>query len=314
MRGSGAVKLRAPLALATIALGTAATAFAATAPNAVGPVTRIQPNGRPLTPYGRMSPLGNHPGVGARTTSGRFLWALDAGRGRNDIRIADAAPTVACHTRGRRGARCRKQHARRTGRLIQTIPMPGLSGGMAFAPGGKTAYVSGVADSSHLDEKASPGTPGLQGDVIHVFKVSPKSGQARRAGVIPVPPPSFVPMPQDFPPTNLSPLSWPRDLAVSRDGRTLVAALNLANSAAIIDTRTRSVAYVKVGSYPYGAAITRDGKTALISNEADGTVSVIDLASKQKVDDIQVGAHLSHPEGIAIDPNAARAYVAVAAE
>jgi YVTN family beta-propeller protein len=308
------VKLHAPLALVTLALGTTATALAATAPNAVGPTTRIQPSGRHLTPYGRMSPLGNHPGGGALTPSGRFLWALDAGRGRNDIRIVDAAPTVACHSRGRRGARCRKRHARRTGKLIQTIPMPGVSGGIAFARGGKTAYVSGVADSSHLDEKAPPGTPGLQGDVIHVFKVSPKSGQARRAGVIPVPPPSFAPMPQDFPPTNLSPLSWPRDLAVSRNGRTLVAALNLANAAAIIDTRTRSVSYVKVGSYPYGAAITRDGRTALISNEADGTVSVIDLATKSKVDDIQVGAHLSHPEGIAIDPTSTRAFVAVAAE
>src|ERR671928_200966 len=48
--------------------------------------------------------------------------------------------------------------------------------------------------------------------------------------------------------------------------------------AALIDTRTKQVTYVQVGAYPYGAGITRDGKNALISNEADGTVSVIDLA------------------------------------
>jgi YVTN family beta-propeller protein len=308
------VTLRAPIAAAALALGAAATALAASPPNAVGPTTRIQPSGRHLSPYGRLAALGNHPGGGALTPNGRFLWALDSGRGRNDIRIVDAAPALGCHSRGRRGARCRRQHARRTGRLIETIPMPGLSGGIAMAPGGHVAYVSGVADSQHLDEKAPPGTPGLAGDVIHVFKVSPKSGQATRAGVIPVPPPQGAPVPQDFPPTNLSPLSWPRDLAVSRDGHTLVAALNLADSAAIIDTRTRSVSYVKVGSYPYGAAITRDGKTALVSNEADGTVSVIDLASKTKVADIPVGAHLSHPEGIAIDPTGTRAFVAVASE
>ena len=68
---------------------------------------------------------------------------------------------------------------------------------------------------------------------------------------------------------------------------------------------------MKVGSYPYGAAITRDGKYGLVSNESDGTVSVIDLASAEKVKDIQVGPHLSHPEAIAIDPKLDRAYVAV---
>ena len=39
---------------------------------------------------------------------------------------------------------------------------------------------------------------------------------------------------------------------------------------------------MKTGRYPYGAAITRDGKQGLISNEADGTVSVIDLAGRER--------------------------------
>ena len=56
----------------------------------------------------------------------------------------------------------------------------------------------------------------------------------------------------------------------------------------------------------------RDGRTGLVSNEADGTVSVIDLASATKRKDIQVGPRLSHPEGIAVDPRFDRAYVAVA--
>ncbi len=308
------VKLAASLAAGTAALAVAATAFAATAPNDVGPSTLIQPSGRQLSPYGRLGILGNHPGGAALTRSGRFLWALDAGRGVNDIRIVDVAPELGCRTKGKRLKRCQKRQRRKPQRLIQTIPMPGVSGGIAMARDGKTAYVSGVADSPHLDEQVSPGTPGRKGDVIHVFTYSRRSGQARRAGVIPVPPPPNTPGPQNFPPTNLTPLSWPRDIAVSPNGRTLVVALNLADSAAIIDTRTRSVSYVKTGSYPYGAAITRDGRTALVSNEADGTVSVIDLATKRKISDIQVGAHLSHPEGIATAPNSTLAYVAVAAE
>ena len=63
---------------------------------------------------------------------------------------------------------------------------------------------------------------------------------------------------------------------------------------------------MKTGRYPYGAAITRDGKLGLVSNETDGTVSVIDLASGDEVKDITVGPHLSHPEGIAIDPKRPR--------
>jgi WD40 repeat protein len=171
--------------------------------------------------------------------------------------------------------------------------------------------VSGLPESEHKDQQSPDGTPGKEGDVIHVFSVSGKTGKAKRTDTIPVPPPSDAPAIQNFPPKT-SKLSWPRDLAVSPDGKTLLAALNLADRAAVIDTGSKSVKYVATGSYPYGAAITRDGKRGLVSNEADGTVSVIDLAGATKVKDIQVGPHLSHPEGIAADPKADRAYVAVA--
>ena len=321
-------RLRLPIvALLATAITTTALAQSGNDPSTgrIGPASHIQPNGRKLGPAGKLTAVGNHPGGGALTTNGRFLWVLDAGRGLNDIRIVDAAPELAC-AKGTKGDACRKKASKRkTSKVVQTLPMPGVTGGIAMAPDGKTAYVSGVADSEHLDEKAPPGTPGLEGDVIHVFTYDAKTGQAARAGTIPVPPPNGVPAPQvipggvavgtpqSFPPTGTKPLSWPRDLAMSQDGKTLLAALNLADRAAIIDTKTKAVKYVTVGSYPYGAAITRKGK-GLVSNEAAGTVSVIDLASGSKEKDITVGKHLSHPEGIAIDPKAERAYVAVASE
>jgi hypothetical protein len=192
------------------------------------------------------------------------------------------------------------------------LPMPGLTGGIAMARDGRTAYVSGSAESSHADQQTPPDTPGKEGDVVHVLRYDPRTGLAQRAGTIPLPPPADAPIPQNFPPTNTGRKSWPRDLAVSRDGKTLLAALNLADYAAVVDTGTGTARFVKVGSYPYGAAITRDGKYGLVSNESDGTVSVIDLASATKVKDIQVGPHLSHPEAIAVDPKQQRAYVAVA--
>ncbi len=315
----------------------AGVAIAATGPGdgRIGPQSHIQPSGRLLKPYGKLTGLGNLPAGGALTPDGRFLWTVSAGRGNNDIRIVKVAQDGRCR-RGGRGHRCRVKRARQVGRLTQVIPMPGANGGMTMAADGLTAYVSGTKDpcdgcsgGTHLYEGAPKGTPGMEGDVIHVFSLNRKTGKARRTGVIPVPPPPGAPTPQvvptglpapgptppqSFPPTTTKPLAWPRDLAVTKDGKTMLAALNLSDDAAIVDLKTKAIRYVSTGNYPYGAAITPDGKTGLISNETPGTVSVIDLASAKKVKDITVGPHLSHPEGIAIDPAGKRAYVALANE
>jgi DNA-binding beta-propeller fold protein YncE len=295
----------------------AGVAIAATTPGdgRIGPQSHIQPSGRLLKPYGKLTRLGNLPAGGALTPDGRFLWTVSAGRGKNDVRIVQVA-------------------GRRAGRVVQTIPMPGANGGMTFARDGRTAYVAGTKDpcdgctsGTHLQEGAPKGTPGMEGDNVHVFRYDRRTGKATRTAVIPIPPPPGAPVPQaiptglpapgpsppqSFPPTTTSPKSWPRDLAVSPDGKALLAALNLADAAAIVDLKTNQIKYVPTGNYPYGAAITPDGKTGLISNETPGTVSVIDLAAAKKVADIQVGSHLSHPEGIAIDPRGRRAYVAIA--
>jgi YVTN family beta-propeller protein len=181
-----------------------------------------------------------------------------------------------------------------------------------MAPNGRRAYVSGIANSPFEDQSAPSRIPGGEGDVISVFKLKHRSRHATRAGVIRVPPPSSAPPYQTFPPQTTSRLSWPRDLAVSPDGKTLLAALNLADSAAVINTKTRSVRYVGVGHYPYGAAITNNGKYGLVTGETQGIVSVIDLASAKVVKTIQVGPHLSHPEGMAVDPTRPLAFVAIA--
>jgi DNA-binding beta-propeller fold protein YncE len=307
------------LAAVVVGFGALALAQVSGDDGRIGPANKIQPSGRQLAPAGKLTRVGNHPGGGALTPSGRFYWTLSAGRGRNDVRIVRVAPRRKCR-KPKRGAsaqrkrgyqRCLKRARRSVGRVVQTLPMPGLSGGIAMARDGRTAYVSGIAESPHEDQQTPAGTPGKEGDVIHVLRYNARTGRASRAGTVAVPPPVDAPLPQSFPPTETTRRSWPRDLAVSRDGKTLLAALNLADYAAVIDTASGKARYVKVGSYPYGAAITRDGKHGLVSNESDGTVSVIDLASATKVKDIQVGPHLSHPEAIATDPKADRAYVAV---
>src|SRR3954447_24027053 len=306
----------------------------------IGPKNKIQPNGRKLRPVGKLTKVGNHPAGAALTTNGYFYWTVSAGRGRNDIRIVQAASRIKCKKprkphRVRRGAshrtkirhrrklkryrrrlkryrRCAKRRRKHIGRVVQTIQLPGASGGIAMSPDGRTAYVSGLPESTHKDQQSPAGTPGKEGDVIHLFSYNGRTGKAARAGVIPLPAPSFAPIPQDFPPrTSTAKQSWPQQIAVSRDGKRLLVALDLADAAAIVDTATKHVRYVKTGSYPYGAGITGDGKRGLVSNQSDGTVSVIDLDSATKVKDIQVAPHLSHPEGIAVDPKQRRAYVTV---
>jgi YVTN family beta-propeller protein len=276
----------------------------------IGPASRIQPSGRKLEPAGRLSAaLGNFPAGGALTTNGRFLWTLSAGRGPNDVRIVEIDPAVKCK-KGRKGRACRKRRLKRVGRVVQTVPMPGLTGGIAMAGDNRTAYVSGSPDSPYKDQKSADDVPGRQGDVVHVLHYDGRTGVATRAGTIELPPPSAAPVVQDFPP-GTEKRSWPRDLAVSDDGKTLLVALNLADHAAIVDTATKAVKYVAVGGYPYGAAITRDQKFGLVSSETDGQVSVIDLQTAKVVKKIGVGPHLSHPEAIAVDPKQDRAYVAV---
>jgi len=297
-----------------VALGaTVAWAVGGDTEGRIGPETGIQPSGRQLQPVGKLTELGNLPAGGALTANGRFAWSLSAGRGKNDIRIVRVLPKACKATlRAKAAKRCRRRARRQVGKVVQILPMPGVSGGIAMAPDGSTAYVSGLAQPSSELNQTAPDVPGADGDVIHVFRLDRRSGKATRDGVIEVPPPQGTAPPQSFPPTETEALSWPRDLAVSGDGKTLLAALNLADSGAIIDLETRSVRYVKTGRYPYGAAITGDGKLGLVSNEADGTVSVIDLAAAEEVSEITVGPHLSHPEGIAIDPKRPLAYVAVA--
>ena len=234
-------RLLLPAVVVALAAGGYAIAQGTDDEGVIGPQNRVQPSGRKLTPAGKRTVLGNLPTGGALTPDGRFLWTVSAGRGPNDVRIVRVAPSLRCKVRRRA---CRRRRARQVGRHVQTIPMPGLSGGIAMAPDGRTAYVSGVPESTSADQESPADTPGKEGDVIHVLRYG-RDGRASRDGVISVPPPSQAPAVQDFPPrAPPSMQSWPRDLAVSADGKTLLAALNLADHAAVIDTGSRQVRYV----------------------------------------------------------------------
>jgi len=261
---------------------------------APGAATGLLPSGRQLTPQGAQVTLGNLPTGGAVTADGQFLWTVSAGFSSNDVRIVDTVHRRVC----------------------QTLSLPGASGGIALDSVHRLAYVSGLSNSRWQPSKNS--LPGAKGNDVLVYSWADTCGQARLLRVIPVPPQPGAPTEQAFPPprpglaSNSS--SWPQKLAVSPDGTQLLVPLNLANSAAIVDlNHSDQVRYVPTGSYPFGAAIVPGGKVGLVTNEAAGTLSVIDLQGGTKLTDITVGPPLSHPQGVVADAAGARAYVAISA-
>ena len=256
----------------------------------IGPSLSLTANGRHLTPAGRITALGNFPTGAALTPDGRFLWAVDSGDGSDDVRIMEVS----------------------SGSVVQTLPLPGAYGGVAFAPDGAHAYVSGEARGSSPTEGP---TVGDSGDVVHVFSVNSASGQATEQGPIAVAAPrrGIDARTKSLPPVTAS---WPEGLAVSPDGKTLVVALNQADQVASVDLASGAVSFVPVGQYPAQVAFDPQGR-AYVSDEYDGTVSVISLAGGAHVTGTisglggALGDQNAHPEGMLADPQRSALYVAV---
>ncbi len=175
----------------------------------------------------------------------------------------------------------------------QSLPLGDSFVGVAFSPGGDALYAGGGQD-----------------DDIKVFHKSGDRFQFQRAWKIVG--------------------SAPSGLALSGDGSTLYAALNLKHSVAIIGTRDGAIAEVPVGSYPYTVAATPEsvfvsnwaGRRPLPSDRTDGvypivldprgipasgTVSVINAKTGKVTAEIEVGLH---PSGMAVHAATHRLYIA----
>src|SRR3954453_10877119 len=268
----------------------AAAAVPAGAQETPGPSAALTGNGRHLEPAGRLTQVGSFPTGGALTPDGRFYWTVDSGRGATAVRVIDVA----------------------SGAVTETLPIPGGYVGIAFAPDGRRAYVSGAPSDGDFGK----GLKGAGGDVFHVFDVDPASGAATEADPIALPDADDGAAAQDELPQASSVNAWPEGLAVTPDGKRLAVALGQADQVAIIDLADPSKATLAdVGRYPYGVAIDPRRPRAYVTNERDGTVSAIEIPSGKTLATIEVGgargAAYAHPEGISADPVADRAYVAV---
>jgi len=182
-------------------------------------------------------------------------------------------------------------------KLIQTLPVGDSFAGVAFSPDGSMLYVGGG-----------------QNHDIKMFRRA-ASGEFAAAGSIAIAG------------------SAPSGLALSADGKTLVVALNLKHAVAIVNTETRAVEQVPVSNYPYTVALSPDASQAYVTNwggrkprpedktdssfpivvdprtgiPASGTVSIVDVAARRVIREIEVGLH---PSGMALHAGSGRLYIA----
>jgi YVTN family beta-propeller protein len=99
----------------------------------------------------------------------------------------------------------------------------------------------------------------------------------------------------------------PALLALSRDGRTLLAANRESDSISVVDVKDFAVrATISVGRAPFAASISPDDKRALVGNVQGGTASLVDLASFEVVATRRSGAA---PYGVAFAPDGDTALV-----
>ena len=175
-----------------------------------------------------------------------------------------------------------------------------------------------------------------------MWDINPATGLATLDAIpfIDVPPPSDAQPPDDFPPAPAvtpitppspastfagTPRSYPSGLALTHDGKTLVAALNLSDRVAVINATTRAVQQVQVRTdgkagdhaYPIGVAIA--GTHAVVTDEGDGTVAGFDVSNPSAItrvrpslgNDPGTNPQHTHPTGIAAAPDGKHVFVSL---
>ena len=99
----------------------------------------------------------------------------------------------------------------------------------------------------------------------------------------------------------------PALLALTADGKRLVAANRESDSVSVIDTKDFTVkATIGVGRAPFAVGVSPDGSRALVGNVQGGTASLIDLERFQVIATERTGAG---PYGVAFAPDGAPALV-----
>jgi DNA-binding beta-propeller fold protein YncE len=182
-----------------------------------------------------------------------------------------------------------------SGRVLQTIELPAAFLGLAFSPDGHALYVAG----GHQDV---------------VYRFDWQAGAATLAGSI-----SLTTKPDEKRGSR-----YPAGLAVSRDGRTLYAAENLADNLAVVDLASGKVVQrLPTGHYPYDVAVGAEGEvyvsawggdivSVFVSAPGAAAVAAAPAAARSvlvEAGSIEVGRH---PSALLLGGRGSRLFVALA--
>ncbi|HEX6558247.1 MAG TPA: bifunctional YncE family protein/alkaline phosphatase family protein [Longimicrobiales bacterium] len=171
-----------------------------------------------------------------------------------------------------------------TGRTTQTVTLPAAFIGIDFAPDGKTLYVSGGNQDVVYRFDWSERTATLRDSIVLAHKEPQRNGRRYPAGV-----------------------------RVSRDGRTLYVAENLADSLAIIDLASGTVVQrAPAGRYPYDVVEDTNGNV-LVSAWGDNDVVMIEPGSWGQAPRVLARIDAGrHPSALALSADGSRLYAASA--
>jgi YVTN family beta-propeller protein len=170
---------------------------------------------------------------------------------------------------------------RSSGRVLQKVSLPAVFLGLTFSPDGQSLYVSGGDQDViyHFDWRNGRAT--LADSIVLARKEPRKDGT-----------------------------HYPASIAISRDGRTLYVAENLADSLAVVDLTTRRVVQrLPTERYPYGVAVTPDG-SVFVSAWGGWTVSAFSGTANGMLAPgtrIRVGRH---PSALLTTADGSRLFVA----
>ena len=171
---------------------------------------------------------------------------------------------------------------RATGRVVQTLKQPAAFLGLVFSPDGHTLYASGGNEDAIYRYSWRDGRATLV-DQIALAQKDPKKEGTR----------------------------YPAGLALSRDGRQLYVAENLADMLAVVDVASKRVVQrLKTDHYPYNVAVAADGRI-YVSAWGGNTVSVFTAqgGTLEDAGKIMVGRH---PSALVLNADGSRLFIASA--
>jgi DNA-binding beta-propeller fold protein YncE len=172
---------------------------------------------------------------------------------------------------------------RATGRVVQTLAQPAAFLGLAFSPNGQALYVAGGNEDAVFRYSWSDGRATLV-DKLVLAEKDPKKDGTR----------------------------FPAGLAVSRDGRFLYVAENMADSLAVVDLASKLVvARLKTDHYPYEVVVAPDNKV-YVSAWGSNTISVFSAGPDNTLADMGKIVVGRHPSALVLNADGSRLFVASA--